>query len=84
MQGQQTGVLEVEIRGILEDDEYDIEIVSEKTETILSGTKYVYDSTLMEGEEAIKAIRSKWGKEYNIQSSKEKWKNIIKNSTFRR
>lgn len=66
MQERQTGILEVEIKGIAEDEEYDIEIVSKKTETILCNTKYVYDSSLQDGEEVIKSYRSKWSKEHNI------------------
>ena len=66
MQRQQIGILEVEIRGIAEDEEYDIEIISKKTETILCDTKYVYDRNLKDGEEVIKAYRSKWSKKHNI------------------
>lgn len=65
MQEQLIGILEIEIRGILEDNEYEIEIVSQKTETILSSTKYIYDSSLRQGEEIVKAIRSKWCKKHN-------------------
>lgn len=59
-------MLEAQIKGIAEDDEYDIEIESKKTETILANTKYIYDSTLTEDQEIIKAYRSKWGKKYDI------------------
>lgn len=55
-------MLEVQIKGIAEDDEYDIEIISKKTETILANTKYIYDSTLAEDQEVVKAYRSKWCK----------------------
>lgn len=58
MRELQIGILEVEIRGIAEDEEYDIEIASEKTETIIANIKYIYDSTLAEGQEVVKAYRS--------------------------
>lgn len=78
------GILEIEIKGIKEDNEVEIELVSETKEVILTTTKYVYDSTLEPGQEIVQTRRSKWGKEYSIQNSKEKRKNIIKNSSFRR
>lgn len=59
-------MLEAQIKGIAEDDEYNIEIESKKTETILANTKYIYDSTLAEDQEIIKAYRSKWSKKYDI------------------
>lgn len=59
-------MLEVSIKGIAENDESDIEIESKKTETILANTKYIYDSTLAEDQEVIKAYRSKWSKKYDI------------------
>ncbi len=48
------GILEMEIRGIKEKQEYEIEIVSQKTETIPCNVKYEYDSTLAPGEEIVK------------------------------
>ena len=49
------GILEVEIKGIKEDEEYEIELSSKKTETILCTTKYVYDSSLSEGQEIVES-----------------------------
>ncbi|MCI8518804.1 MAG: hypothetical protein HFJ51_01405 [Clostridia bacterium] len=51
------GILEMEIRGIAEADDVEVELSSEKTETILCETKYVYDSTLEEGQEYVET----WG-----------------------
>ena len=50
------GILEVEIRGIFEKEEYEIEIVSEKTETIPCNVKYKYDSNLEVGQEVVETI----------------------------
>lgn len=43
----------MEIWGISEDEEYEIEITSEVTDVIVCSTKYVYDSSLAEGEEVV-------------------------------
>ena len=51
------GILDMEIRGIFEDEEYEIELSSKKTDTILCNTKYIYDSSLGEGEEVVES----WG-----------------------
>ncbi|MCI8620704.1 MAG: hypothetical protein HFJ50_02550 [Clostridia bacterium] len=51
------GILEMEIKGIAQDDDVEIELSSEKTETILCDTKYVYDSSLAEGQEVVET----WG-----------------------
>lgn len=64
------GILEVEIRGISEEEEYEIEIVSEKTETIPCSVKYVYDSTLAEGQEVIKT--------YGANGAKSKAYKVVK------
>lgn len=42
------GILEVEIKGISEKQEYEVEIIGQKTETIPCNIKYKYDSTLKE------------------------------------
>lgn len=60
------GILEVEIRGIKEDDEVEIELVSETKEVILTEVKYVYDSTLAPGQEVVQTRRSEWSKKYSI------------------
>ncbi len=49
------GILEVEMKGIFEKEEYEIELVSEKKETLLCNTKYVYDSTLSKDQEIIES-----------------------------
>lgn len=48
------GILEVEIKGIFEDDEVEIELQSETTDIIEPNVKYVYDSSLGEGQEVVK------------------------------
>ncbi len=47
------GILTIEILGIPEDEEYEIELTSEVTEVIVCDTKYIYDSSLSEGEEVV-------------------------------
>lgn len=47
------GILEVEIKGIFEENEVEIELQSETTDIIPPNVKYVYDSTLAEGQEVI-------------------------------
>jgi len=54
------GILEVEVRGIFEDEEYDIELSSETTDIILCPVKYVYDASLAEGQEVVQIRWSKW------------------------
>lgn len=50
------GILTIEIWGIPEKDEYNIELTSSITEEIICKTKYIYDSSLKNGEEIVKAI----------------------------
>ena len=50
------GILTVEIWGIKEEEEYDVEVVSEVTEVIPNNVKYIYDSTLGVDEEVVKTI----------------------------
>ena len=52
----QSGVITIEIWGIKEKDEYDIELASEVTDIIKCKTKYKYDSTLNIDEEEVEAI----------------------------
>ena len=54
MQKLITGILEIQILGIKEEDEYEIEITSEITDVIVCNTKYEYDKTLSPGQEVIK------------------------------
>lgn len=51
------GILDMEIKGIFEDEEYEIELSSKKTDTIPCNTKYIYDSSLGVGEEVVES----WG-----------------------
>lgn len=72
------GILEVEIKGILEDEEYEVEIVSEKTETILANVKYVYDSTLAEGEEFVQTYGANGAKSIAYKVTKKNGRTISK------
>lgn len=47
------GILEMEIKGIYEEDEVEIELVSETIDITPPSTKYVYDSELAEGQEVV-------------------------------
>ena len=47
------GILEIEIKGIYEENEVEIELVSETTDITPPSTKYVYDSSLEEGQEVV-------------------------------
>ena len=53
MQKQIIGILEIQILGIKEKEEYEIEITSEVTDVIVCNTKYKYDKTLSPGQEVI-------------------------------
>ncbi len=73
------GILTIEIWGIKEEEEYEIEITSEVTEVITYSTKYVYDSSLAKGEEVVsssgvngaKSITYKITKKNGLVISKE-------------
>lgn len=47
------GILDVEVKGIFEENEVEIELTSETLEVILCPVKYVYDSSLSENQEII-------------------------------
>ncbi len=47
------GILTIEIWGIPEKEEYEIELTSEVTDVIVRNTKYVYDSSLAKGTEVV-------------------------------
>lgn len=72
------GILEVEIKGIKEGTEPEIELVSQVKEIIACDTKYVYDSSLAEGQEVVetwgangaKSIAYKIVKKKGIEQSK--------------
>ena len=52
----QNGILTMEIWGIPQEDDVEVEITSEVTDVIIRETKYVYDSSLKKGEEVVKTI----------------------------
>lgn len=58
------GILEVQIVGIKEDDDVEIELTSKTTEVIPCTTRYIYDSSLSENQQIVKARWSKWCKKY--------------------
>ena len=58
------GILEMEIKGISENDDYEVEIISKKTDTIPCNVKYIYDSTLAERTGGCRNYWSKWCKKY--------------------
>lgn len=51
------GILEMQIKGIAQEDDVEVEISSQKTETILCDTKYVYDSSLIGKQDVVES----WG-----------------------
>lgn len=72
------GILETEIRGIAEDKEYEIEIVSEKTATIPCTTKYVYDTTLAPEEEYVQTMGANGAKSIAYRIIKKNGKILSK------
>ena len=63
------GILEIEIRGIFEKEEYEIEIIGQKTETIPCNVKYKYDSNLLERTRNCRNNWCKRGKKYCLYST---------------
>ena len=47
----------MQIKGIAQEDDVEVEISSQKTETILCDTKYVYDSSLIGKQDVVES----WG-----------------------
>lgn len=72
------GILEIEIRGIAEADDPEIEIVSQKTDTIPCATKYVYDSTLAEDQEVVKSWGANGAKSITYRIVKKNGREISK------
>ena len=64
------GIFEVEIKGIFEDEEYDIELVSKTKEVILCDTKYVYDSSLAPSEEVVDILGANGAKSVTTKITK--------------
>lgn len=77
------GILEVEIKGIKEDNEVEIELSSEKTETIPCNTKYVYDSTLAEGQEVVQSWGANGAKSIAYKTIKKNGKVVSKTELSR-
>lgn len=50
------GILTIEIWGIHEKEELDIELTSEVTDVIICNTKYVYDSSLRKDQEIVQTL----------------------------
>lgn len=72
------GILDMEIRGIFEDEEYEVEISSKKTDTVPCKTKYVYDSTLGENEEVVESGGANGAKSIAYITKKKNGKEISK------
>ena len=72
------GILEVEIRGIKEDVEYEVEIISEKTETIPCNVKYVYDRSLEPGQEVVQSYGSNGAKSVTYKVVKQNGRVVSK------
>lgn len=60
------GILKIEILGIKEKEELEIELTSEVTDTIPCTTKYVHDSSLAVRSRGSSNTGSKWCKKYSI------------------
>lgn len=60
------GILTIEIWGIPEEEEYEIELTSEVTDVIVRDTKYVYDSKLRKRRRSSSNNRSRWSKKHSI------------------
>lgn len=72
------GIMEVEIKGIYEDEEYEIEIISKKTEEILCDTKYKYDSSLSESQEVVESRGANGAKSIAYKIVKKNGREISK------
>ena len=65
------GILTVQIWGIPEEEEYEIELSSEVTEVIPCNTKYVYDSSLAPEQEIINAMGANGAKSIAYKTVKK-------------
>lgn len=77
------GILDVEIKGIYEEEEYEIELSSETTEIILCNTKYVYDSSLAEGQEIVKTGGANGAKSISYKTVKKNGRIVLKTELTR-
>ena len=64
------GILEVEIMGISEENEYEIELVSKTNDIILCDTKYKYDSSLSPDEEVVETLGANGAKSTTYKITK--------------
>lgn len=71
------GILEVEIKGVSE-EEFEIEIVSEKTDVIPCAVKYKYDSSLSEEQEIIETYGANGAKSITYKIKKKNGRIISK------
>ncbi len=65
------GVVEMQIKGILQDEEYEIDVTSETKEIIVCDTKYIYDSTLKDGEEVVESSGANGAKSITYKVTKK-------------
>lgn len=77
------GILEVEVYGIFEEKEYDIELTSETTDIIICNTKYIYDSSLAEGQEVIQTGGANGAKSISYKIIKQNGRVISKTELTR-
>lgn len=77
------GILEVEIKGIFEEEEYEIELSSETTDVILCNTKYIYDPNLLENQEIVKTYGANGAKSIAYKTVKKNGRVISKTELSR-
>ena len=72
------GILKIEVLGIKEKEEFEIELTSEVTDTILCKTKYIHDSSLAPGQEVVKTAGANGAKSIAYKIVKKNNKIISK------
>ena len=72
------GILTVEIWGIPEEEDVEIELTSEVTDVVICNTKYVYDSKLAPGQEVVEAIGANGAKSIAYKITKKNGRIISK------
>ena len=73
------GIMTVELWGIPEKEEFEIELESEDTDVIIRNTKYVYDSSLGKNEEVVKTIGADGAKSITYKIVKKNGNILSKN-----
>ena len=65
------GIFEVEIKGIAEENEYEIELIAKTNDIILCPTKYKYDSSLSPNQEIIETLGANGAKTTTYKITKK-------------